>query len=206
MKQDFFEGEHSSTIDWGKIKEYRTSGEEAGLMMALIESHKLLAELLERNGYVIGDFKDSLILARERFTNFSDLLVAYKLRERLVSSRDPVDKLELSKAISAYQKAIYDLSSLTDHQKPGLWGRGKAWLDINLLNNRLNRSRLAFYFSLSILFLFLLDNFDYGVRLVELVTNFIGEIGFWILVIGVGIILIVLIFASLVNFFEDRTR
>ncbi len=208
MKQDFFEEKHKSTIDWGKIKDYRQSGSKEGLGMALIESHKLLVEMLKRNGYFVisDDFKDNLILARDRFTNFSDLLEAYQFWQSLVFAREPISELEANKAISAYQKAIYDLSSLSDYQKPGILARLKSWLEINLIYDKVKRARVAIFLLLFVVLVYVLDGSHIGREVTGWLSSFFGQIAFWIIVVGVGIIFVVLIFTSLVNFFEERTK
>jgi len=207
MKKDFFEDRHKSTINWGKIKKYRQSGSEEGLKMALIESHKLLADMLKRNGYltISDNFKDNLILARDRFTDIKSLLEAYQLWQRLVFKREPIYEMEANKAISAYQKAIHDLSSLTDYQKPVLTTRLRAWLEINLVHNKLKRSQIAVYLLLFLILIYILDSTHFGQEITSWLTGFVGQVAFWIIVVVVGIIFLVLIFSSLVIFFEERS-
>ncbi len=204
---DFFEDKNRSTVDWEKIETYRKQGDDSGLSMALIESHKLLIEFLKNNNYHFSDnFKDNLILARKRFTDLSQLLQAYQVWQRLVYSREPITKMELNSAISAYQKAIYDLSSATDYQKPSLISRVKSWIEIRLINDSSRRNKLFLYFTLFLLLVFILDSSRFGRTFVNWLTELVGEVAFWIFSISVGIIFIVLIFVNLISFFEDRTK
>lgn len=204
---EFFEDKNRSVIDWQKIKQYRSQGSDSGLFMALIESHKLLVDFLKKNNYCLSDnFKDNLLLARQRFTNLPDLLQAYEIWHRLVHSQEPISKMETNRAISAYQKAIYDLSSLTDYHKPGLFSRIKYWLEINLINDRSKRNKFSLYFVLFLLLIFLLDTSRFGRDFVNWLINLMGEIAFWLFLVLVAIIFLVLILVNLISFFEDRTK
>jgi hypothetical protein len=204
---EFFEEKNRSVVDWEKIEKYRKQGDDAGLSMALIESHKLLIEFLKTNNYYYNDdFKDSLLLARKRFTDLPQLLQAYQVWQRLVNSREPITKMELNNAISAYQKAIYDLSSATDYRKPGLLSQIKSWIEINLINDNNRRNRFFLYFSSFLLLVFILDTSRFGRTFVDWLIGLIGGIAFWIFSICVGIILIVLIFVNLISFFEERMK
>lgn len=204
---EFFEDKNRSKIDWSKIKKFREEGSLAGLSLALIESHRLLNRLLTESGYRGNNVREKITAARKQLTNLKELLEAIEIWESLVFSKDAAPKSrKIRQAISAYEKAIYDLSSETDYSPPGLLRKIWSWLEVNLVYKPVNRYRLIVYLLFFLLLVFVLDTTHFGQQAVSSLTDYISSVFVWFLVVAILLVLLLVGFSNLVNYFEERNK
>ncbi len=201
----FFEDKKRETIDWSTIKEYREEGTVSGICMALAEVHKLLDVMLSDQGYQGDDILPKIKAARERFTDLKALLDGLEVWQKVFKEYDKKVVLrEAEEAISAYEKAIYDLSSETDFAPPTLLDRLKSWLDIQLIARPVQRRRAIAYFLAIVILVLTLDNTHFGQRFINWLAGLVNGIVIWAVGIIVGLVIIGLIFSSLISFMEER--
>ena len=200
----FFEDKNREIIDWSLIKEYREEGTVSGYCMALAETYKLLNNFLSDQGYQ-GEIKQKIAQARDRFTELKTLLKALEVWQKIFQRYDQkVTIREVEEAISAFQRAIYDLSSETDYAPPSLIDRIKTWVDLHLVKRPANRRQITGYFLLVVIFILVLDNTHFGQKLTAWLAGLLNGIIIWVIGIATGLILIGLILSTIIGFMEDR--
>jgi len=200
----FFEDRNREIIDWSTIREYREEGTVSGYCMALAECHKLLNNLLSDQGFQ-GKIEQKIGQARDRFTELRTLLEALETWRKIFQRYDQkVTTREVEKAISGYQRAIYDLSSDTDYSQPGVFERIRTWVDLYLIKKPANRQRVIRYFLLSIIFILVLDNSHFGQKFVGWLANLFRGIVIWVVAVIIGLIAIILIISGIAGYMEER--
>jgi len=204
MAEEFFES-GNKIIDWSVIKTYQDEGSISGLLMALLESDKLLNFMLSDMGYPGPTIYHKIKSAKERFTNLSGLMKALEIKERVFSRyEEKVTAREVELAIKEYKQAIIDLSSNTDVSPPTLWERMKAYIDYNYLSQPKNLKNLIIYFLTIFILIFVLDNTHFGQTIVHSISSYLSKF------ISILIVIILIIFAvfiavvAFISFLERR--
>ena len=201
----FFEEKNKDIVDWTTIKEYREEGTTAGFCMALSEAHKLLDFMLSDQGYQGDTIHRKIKESRERFTELKKLIDGLEIWEKVFNRYDEkVTIREVEKAISAYQQAIFDLSSDTDYAPLTVIDRLKSWVDLHLISKPENRRRLIIYFLLIIISVLVLDNTHFGQKFIHWLAGLLSGIAIWAIGIAVGLIVIILAISGLISSMEER--
>lgn len=202
---EFFEDKNRDSIDWSTIQSYRQQKTVVGLSMALAESNKLLDHVLSRQGYQGDKMIDKIQAARTRFTKLNSLLDSLEIYKKIFQQYDQdVSTQSVEKAISGYERAIFDLSSETDFQPPTVLERVKSWVDVNLIAQPANSQRYLIYFLLFIVFILILDNSHFGQQFIHWLASILSGILIWVVVIVVAIIFLMLILSTIISFMEQR--
>jgi hypothetical protein len=201
----FFEERSSDIVDWTTIKAYQEEGTVAGFCMALSEAHKLLDFILSDQGYQGDTIRQKINQSRERFTELKELIQGVEAWEKVFSRYDErVTKREVAKAISAYQQAVFDLSSDTDYVPLTVIDRLKSWIDLQLVSKPENRHRLTNYFFLTVILVLVLDNTHFGQKFIHWLAGLLNGIAIWAIGIIVGLIVIILVISNLISSLEGR--
>lgn len=205
MPEEFFES-GNKIIDWSVIKTYQDEGTISGLLMALLESDKLLNFMLSDMGYPGPSIYHKIKSAKERFTNLPGLIKAMEIKERVFSRyEEKVTAREVELAIREYKQAIIDLSSNTDVSPPTLWERMKAYIDYNYVSQPKNLKNLIIYFLSFFILIFVMDNTHFGQVVVHYISSYLAR---FISVIVVGALIILALFILIIGFivFLERRR
>lgn len=205
MAEEFFES-GNKIIDWSVIKTYQDEGSISGLLMALLESDKLLNFMLSDMGYPGPTIYHKIKSAKERFTNLPGLIKALEIKERVFSRyEEKVTAREVELAIKEYKQAIIDLSSNSDVSPPNLWERMKAYIDYNYVSQPKNLKNLIIYFLVFFVLIFVLDNTHLGQTIIHSIATYLAR---FISVIIVVVLIILVIFIGIVGFivFLERRK
>jgi len=202
---EFFEDKNRDSVDWSAIQSYRQQKTVAGLSMALAESHKLLDHIMSKQGYRGDKMIDKIQAARTRFTELNILVDSLETYQKVFLEYDQeISTRSIEKAISGYERAIFDLSSETDFQSPSIFGRAKAWVDVNLIAKPANSQRYLIYFLLFITFILILDNNHLGQQFVHWLAGILGGILIWVVGIVTVVVFLLLVLSAIVSFMEQR--
>lgn len=204
QNQEFFES-GNKIIDWSVIKTYQEEGTISGLLMALLESDKLLNFMLSDMGYPGPTIYHKIKSAKERFTNLSGLMKALEIKERVFSRyEEKVTAREVELAIREYKQAIIDLSSNTDVSPPTLWERLKAYLDYNYISQPKNLKNLAILFLSFFILIFVLDNTHIGQTIIHSISSYLTRFISIIIVVALIILAFFIIIVGFIVFLEKR--
>ena len=205
MPEEFFES-GNKIIDWSVIKTYQEEGTISGLLMALLESDKLLNFMLSDMGYPGPTIYHKIKSAKERFTNLPGLIKALEIKERVFSRyEEKVTAREVELAIKEYKQAIIDLSSNSDVSPPNLWERMKAYIDYNYVSQPKNLKNLIIYCLLFFVVIFVLDGTHLGQTIIHSIATYLAK---FVSVIIVFALIILAIFIAIVGFivFLERRK
>jgi hypothetical protein len=204
MPEEFFES-GNKIIDWSVIKTYQEEGTISGLLMALLESDKLLNFMLSDMGYPGPTIYHKIKSAKERFTNLPGLMKALEIKERVFSRyEEKVTAREVELAIKEYKQAIIDLSSNSDVSPPSLWERMKAYLDYYYVSQPKNLKNLIIYFLLFFLLIFVLDGTHLGQTIIHSIAVYLSRFVSIIIVVSLIILAIFVAIVSFIVFLEKR--
>ena len=187
MPEEFFES-GNKIIDWSVIKTYQEEGTISGLLMALLESDKLLNFMLSDMGYPGPTIYHKIKSAKERFTNLPGLIKALEIKERVFSRyEEKVTAREVELAIKEYKQAIIDLSSTSDVSPPK------------------NLKNLIIYCLLFFVVIFVLDGTHLGQTIIHSIATYLAK---FVSVIIVFALIILAIFIAIVGFivFLERRK
>jgi len=102
----------TATKKWQEIEELVSLGKPSTLKSAVIEADKLLAFALGRMGYQ-GTLGQRLVLAKTRFSDYSGVWQAHKIRNQIVHDLEgDVLHFHAHDAINKFRKAFRDLGVL----------------------------------------------------------------------------------------------
>ena len=205
MPEEFFES-GNKIIDWSVIKTYQEEGNISGLLMALLESDKLLNFMLSDMGYPGPTIYHKIKSAKERFTNLPGLMKALEIKERVFSRyEEKVTTREVELAIKEYKLAIIDLSSNTDVSPPTLIERAKAYIDYHYVSQPKNLKNLVIWFLSLFVLIFVLDNTHFGQAAVKNISSYLSK---FISIIIIAFLIIFAFFVLIVGFivFLERRR
>jgi hypothetical protein len=204
MPEEFFES-GNKIIDWSVIKTYQEEGTISGLLMALLESDKLLNFMLSDMGYPGPSIYHKIKSAKERFTNLPGLMKALEIKERVFSRyEEKVTAREVELAIKEYKQAIIDLSSNSDVAPPSLWERIKAYIDYNYVSQPKNLKNLIIYFLLFFIIIFVLDNTHLGQTIIHGLASYLARFISLIVVIALAILALFIAVVGFIVFLERR--
>lgn len=204
MPEEFFES-GNKIIDWSVIKTYQEEGTISGLLMALLESDKLLNFMLSDMGYPGPTIYHKIKSAKERFTNLPGLIKALEIKERVFSRyEEKVTAREVELAIKEYKQAIIDLSSNSDVSPPSLWERMKAYIDYNYVSQPKNLKNLIIYFLLFFVVIFVLDGTHLGQTIIHSIATYLARFISVIIVVGLIILAIFIAIVGFIVFLERR--
>lgn len=204
MPEEFFES-GNKIIDWSVIKTYQEEGTISGLLMALLESDKLLNFMLSDMGYPGPTIYHKIKSAKERFTNLPGLIKALEIKERVFSRyEEKVTAREVELAIKEYKQAIIDLSSNSDVSPPNLWERMKAYIDYNYVSQPKNLKNLIIYFLVFFVLIFVLDNTHLGQAIIHSISGYLARFISLIIVIALIILALFIGIVGFIVFLEKR--
>jgi hypothetical protein len=197
MPEEFFES-GNKIIDWSVIKHYQEEGSISGMLMALLESDKLLNFMLSDMGYQGPTIYHKIKGAKERFTNLSGLMKALEIKERIFTRYDEkVSTREVELAIKEYKQAIIDLSSTSDVAPPGLWEKFKSYIDYQYISQPRNLKNLVIWLLIFLVLVFVIDNSHFGQTVIHAVASVLAK---FISFIVVGLLVIVGLIVAIVGF------
>ncbi|MCX6811133.1 MAG: hypothetical protein NT039_00345 [Candidatus Berkelbacteria bacterium] len=204
MPEEFFES-GNKIIDWSVIKTYQEEGTISGLLMALLESDKLLNFMLADMGYPGPTIYHKIKSAKERFTNLPGLMKALEIKERVFSRyEEKVTAREVELAVKEYKQAIIDLSSNSDVSPPSLWERMKAYIDYNYVSQPKNLKNLIIYFLIFFIVIFVLDGTHLGQAIIHSIASYFARFISIIIVIALIILALFITVIGFVVFLERR--
>lgn len=204
MAEEFFETKNQ-IIDWSVIKNYQEEGTVSGLLMALLESDKLLNFMLADMGYPGPTVHHKIKSAKERFTNLSGLMKAIEIKDRIFSRyEEKVSTREVEAAIKEYKQAIIDLSSNSDVAPPNLFERIKAYIDYNYISQPKNTRKLLIYFLILIIIIFTLDSTHFGQTIIHSIASFFAKFVSTIAIIALIVLAVVILIVGVIVFLERR--
>lgn len=204
QNQEFFES-GNKIIDWSVIKTYQEEGNISGLLMALLESDKLLNFMLSDMGYPGPTIYHKIKNAKERFTNLPGLMSGLEIKERVFSRyEEKVTTREVELAIKEYKQAIIDLSSDTDVSPPTLIERAKAYIDYHYVSQPKNLKNLIIYFLSLFVLVFVLDSTHIGETIIKSVSFYLARFVSWIIVVFLIIFALFVIIVGFIVFLERR--
>jgi len=96
---------------WKYIQQTMSTS-ELGPKMAVIEADKLLDKALKHSKFPGQTMGDRLRSAEKSLSNYQDIWVAHKLRNRLVHEDVKLKKSQASAALGSYRKALKRLGAL----------------------------------------------------------------------------------------------
>jgi len=202
---EFFEDKNRDSIDWSTIQSYRQQKTVISLSMALAESNKLLDHILSKQGYCGDRMIDKVQAARARFTKLNSLIDGLEIYEKVFQEyNQEVSIRSIEIAISGYERAIFDLSSETDFQSPTIFGRAKAWIDVNLVAKPANSRKYLILFLLFIILILILDNSHFGQWFIHWLASVLSGILIWVIGIVAIIVFLMLVLSTIISFIEQR--
>lgn len=193
-------------LSWDTVDSYIQEGGLGGSAMALIETEKILGEVLKRLGFPGKNTDQRIESARSILSNFNDLSLAREACKKLISDVGArVSPSDAKEILPQYYQAIKDLIRLKEYNIP-LLERIKAYFRRHIpqpkkFYKRLGLSLLIFFFVI-----FVLDSTQIGHKLVSTLIKISHFIFSWVLfavllLIGVAIIVVGSLF-----FFESRKK
>lgn len=204
MAEEFFES-GNKIIDWSVIKTYQEEGTISGLLMALLESDKLLNFMLSDMGYPGPSIYHKIKSAKERFTNLSGLMKALEIKERVFSRyEEKVTAREVELSIKEYKQAIIDLSSNSDVSPPSLWERMKAHIDYNYVSQPKNLKNLIIYFLVFFILVFVLDGTHLGQTIIHSISSYLAKFIGIVVVIALIVLALFIAIVGFIVFLEKR--
>lgn len=204
MPEEFFDS-GNKIIDWSVIKTYQEEGTISGLLMALLESDKLLNFMLSDMGYPGPTIYHKIKSAKERFTSLPGLMKALEIKERVFSRyEEKVTAREVELSIKEYKQAIIDLSSNSDVSPPNLWERMKAYIDYNYVSQPKNLKNLIIYFLLFFIIIFVLDNTHIGQLIVHSIASYLARFISLIVVVALVVLALFVAIVGFIVFLERR--
>lgn len=204
MPEEFFES-GNKIIDWSVIKTYQDEGTISGLLMALLESDKLLNFMLSDLGYPGPTIYHKIKSAKDHFTSLPGLIKALEIKERVFSRyEEKVTAREVELAIKEYKQAIIDLSSNTDLSPPNLWERMKAYIEYNYVSQPKNLKNLIIYFLVFFVLIFVLDGTHIGQVVIHSIASYLARFISLIIVVALIILILLIGIIGFIVFLERR--
>lgn len=206
MAEEFFES-GDKIIDWSIIKNYQEEGTISGMLMAMLESDKLLNFMLSDMGYPGPTIYHKIKSAREKFTNLSGLMKALEIKEKIFTRyEEKVSTRDVELSIKEYKKAIIDLSSSSDVAPPGFWTKFKSYVDYHYLSQPKNLRNLFIYFLSFVILVLVLDNTHFGQSVIHAVASFFSRFISALIVVVLIILVIFVAIVGFISFLERRNR
>ena len=210
MKVEIFEADENNDgfniQGWDKVRRFLDEGDLAGLVVSLIEAEKLLNQTLKEKKYPGRNFTERIKSAKDKFSNFSGLLQARKIKRQVCNElKYNLTSMDIEYGINQFKQAIFDLTS-EEKSGPSLLNR------IMLINEYYLPSKLNFlkkflvYLVIAFFAILFLANTQIGLEIVRNVVLFVNTIFNWVLIVvlvAVGIIITIII---TLLYFERRRR
>jgi len=205
-EEEFFES-GDKIIDWSIIKNYQEEGTISGMLMAMLESDKLLNFMLSDMGYPGPTIYHKIKSARERFTSLAGLMRALETKEKIFTRyEERVSTRDVELSIKEYKKAIIDLSSSSDVAPPGLWTKFKSYIDYHYLSQPKNLRQLVIGLLSFIILILVLDNTHFGQRIIHGIASFFSRFISALILAALIVLVIIVAVVGFVSFLERRNR
>lgn len=100
---------------WNQIKKRLKIGDQTNLKLAIIESDKILDEILKRAGFLGKDMDERLAqITSAQISNIKEATEAHKLKQRLFSEPDfPLTQEEADVAVKIYEETFKELKLIS---------------------------------------------------------------------------------------------
>ncbi|MBU1167916.1 hypothetical protein KKC60_05955 [Patescibacteria group bacterium] len=196
--------EHKKNLSLDLVESYLKEKTRGGSAMALIETEKILGEILERLGYAGKNNDTRLIPAKNIIDNFEELETARLVTKKIETDIDAkVDNEEAKATLSAYWEAIRFLTN-SQKEKGGVGSKVGRFFGrkTSLIKKIIKRGLI--YFFLFFLIVYILDSTAIGHQAVDFLVRTSHFLFSWILFTFLLVVGILVIVISTIFYFERR--
>lgn len=196
----------NSSLSWATVEHYLSEKTDGSSAMALIETEKILGDVLLKLKYQGKNNEIRLSAAKPIIGNFEELQTAREVTRKLKEERDAqISDKEAKKALEIYFESIRFLTR-SRHLKNSLFAKISIFVrkKANFFKKIFRNSIITFF--LFFFIVFLLDSTKIGKKTVEILVNISHFLFSWILFTFLLLFGILIIIVSTFFYFEKKRK
>lgn len=193
-----------STLSWQKVEEYLAQKNQAGNLMAFIETEKVFAQVLDKLKFPGRNIDAKVEGLKYVISNFEGLKIARQNYKKIITQPDfTITPQEIEKLMEFYYKAIEEIAAW-QNKKHDIFTKLKIRLAVTLPQPRESVKRFIIGFVAIFFIIFVLDSTKTGHIFIGFLARISHFIFSWLLFGLLLIIGLIIITVGIIMYLDSR--